>query len=132
MFIFSYFKKLKNYCKYYNKNASDENESFLIACENSNIKILNFLYKKFSNSLPFEKALKICSYKEDKKLSDWILSKKNLNLDLCLKNACINFDCKLSEFLVVNGANVNVGLKYSNSVNITQMLYKYKNISNGV
>jgi hypothetical protein len=128
MYLCHYIVKLKNYCKYYNKGSQNENESFLSACENSNIKILNFLYKKYKD-LPFERGLKM-SY-NNKSVSDWILSKNILNLDLCLKNACNSYDCGFSEFLVKNGANINVGLRYSNSANITGMLYKYKNISNG-
>lgn len=112
-------------------NVELDTKDFIPACENGDIKLVALFLNK-SNLLEEDllgKAIKISTEKNNLELLKLFCDKRNINktiLNDSLKLAARNNNYAFCEYLVQKGANIVIGLRYTTSVNIKKMLYRYE------
>jgi hypothetical protein len=102
----------------------DKPEEFIPACKVGDIKKIKSIVARHTVNL--NDGLSQSTLTGQKEVVQFLINKGATNLNQCLKIACETNNYFLSELLIQKGAKVEVGLRFSNSPNITRMLYRYK------
>jgi hypothetical protein len=102
----------------------EKKEDFVPACTCGDVKKVKSLIQKFSLDLNegLNHAVKGGHYE----LIEFLIDQGATNINQNIKTACENNNYFITELLIQKGGKVEVGLRYSQSSNITKMLYRYK------
>lgn len=97
---------------------------FLPACRLGNLEKVKAVTKIFRVNLN-EGLIQSVIHRQNE-IAKYLISQGADDLDNALKEACLNNNSSLVEFLVQQGASIVVGLRVSKSPNITRLLYRYE------
>ena len=124
-YVTYYLYKTYNFVTYFfdYKNI-DPLESFYTSCKTGDIRQVKKLYKKYD--LPLNKGLEISCGNGNCTLSSWLISHGANDLNTALESACKNNRYNTAELLMKKGANFRVGIRNTESANISRMLFRYE------
>lgn len=110
------------------KKHTISEDDFLNLCRNGNLNDV-IKYTKY-NKFDLDKGLLESVKTGQIEICKFLIENGASELNVCLKSATNNFNYHICELLIQKGANPDICLKYSKSVNITKMAYRYKQNSN--
>ena len=112
--------------KQQNKPPKDHNDLYLYMCSMGDINELRRLFIKYPN-LDLNKGLLYSIEANQEFTCAYLIDQGANNLNEALKLAVEKNFRTISELLVKRGADPIHGIRYSKSLNITNMLYEYEN-----
>jgi hypothetical protein len=129
--IINFFRRLCNPKKANLENQVLDLNLFIPACCDCDIKLVSLYLDKPDLIKPdlIKEGIKISIEKNNLELLKLFFDKIDINkllLDDFLKLSARNNNYSFCEYLVQKGANIVVGLRYTTSVNIKKMLYRYE------
>lgn len=126
-------RKLRKLCSCKRERKIDYEAYFLPTCENGNIEQVSIITKNVSlNPDTILKGIDIAIENGNHDIVKFLFNlvpfsqQRTEMLNSGLKRACLKNNYMLAETMVQLGASIVIGLRNSNSPNITKMLYRYE------
>ncbi len=126
--LYEVYLRVHNWCKRPSKkqDISYYYEMLINACEDGNLPEVKEVFKKCDDLDPDQALVSACEHGRVS-IAEWLIDEKGATkLDDCLRISCERNRYPIAELLVQKGADTLIGIRHSSSVNITRMLYRYR------
>jgi hypothetical protein len=122
----SFLYRLRRFCRDYYKRCRYPDETFLEACKNNDIGLINRLFDS-KLTYPLNKGMLIACENGFPDIVNLLIDEGATNLEETMVHACKHSRHAIIELLIKKGVNPRIALRHTQSLTIIRMINRYIN-----